>query len=177
MKLKTTLLLLLILISFFGVLFAQGFKLYNGYGLSVEFEMPYYSEVITDSVVWRTTETDSLNLGDGKGDISKATICRRIISCILTDFTKDGLTTCYHGKKWIHAHDWVYSEEWGAREGLGCLVNHNGLHCDWTDKMRHRICRKCLRKETQREYWYQHRDEPPEPPKTEYEQLEERLNK
>ncbi len=69
-------------------------------------------------------------------------------------------------------HDWVYSEAWRAGGNTMCGVLHNGFHCDYDDMMRNRICKKCLRKETQREFWYQHREKPPQ---TEYEKLEKKL--
>lgn len=71
-------------------------------------------------------------------------------------------------------HDWVYSDTWRAGGNMQCCVLHHGEHCDYDDLMRNRICRVCLRKETQREFWYQHRAEPPE---SEYGKLENRLNK
>jgi hypothetical protein len=37
-----------------------------------------------------------------------------------------------------------------------------------------RICRKCLRKETLREQWYEHRTEPE---KTDFDRLDERIKK
>ena len=69
-------------------------------------------------------------------------------------------------------HDWVYSKTRYAKPFSGCLVMHHGFHCDYNDKVRDRICRKCMRKETEREFWYQHRVTPD---KTEYELLEEKL--
>lgn len=68
-------------------------------------------------------------------------------------------------------HEWVNSKLWHVMH-TGCDVLHYGFHCSLDDAMRHRICKKCLRKETQREQWYQHRSEHVE---TEYEKLEKRL--
>ncbi len=70
-------------------------------------------------------------------------------------------------------HKWVYSKGWRAGGSRFCGVNHDGFHCECDDMMRDRICKKCLRKETQRELWYQHANKPPE---TEYEKLEKKLN-
>ena len=71
-------------------------------------------------------------------------------------------------------HQWVYSRTRLAMLGVGYGVFHNGFHCSYNDRIRDRICKLCLRKETQRESWYQHREEPP---KTEYEILKEKLKK
>lgn len=95
-----------------------------------------FGYVITDSVIWRTVEVDSNNLG---------------------------VDTC--------KHKWVYSETWRAGGDRGCLVLHYGFHCSWDDRMRNKICKKCHRKETQREFWYQHRAEHVE---TEYEKLDKK---
>ena len=65
-------------------------------------------------------------------------------------------------------HDWKYSKARRFGGNLGCLVNHNGSHCDWDDMVRERICKLCLRWESQREVWYQHRKQPE---KTEFDSL------
>jgi hypothetical protein len=72
------------------------------------------------------------------------------------------------------SHEWIKGEETIAGPGYGCLVNHYGFHCDYDDGVYSRICHKCLRKETWREQWYQHR---PITPKTEYEKLDEMIKK
>ena len=69
-------------------------------------------------------------------------------------------------------HEWAYSDEWRSGGNNGCLVMHYGWHCSWDDGMRNRICKACLRKEEQREQWYQHKYIRPE---TEYEKLEKEL--
>ncbi len=69
-------------------------------------------------------------------------------------------------------HDWLEGEFSTAKPGYSCLVYHNGTHCSYNDKVKSRICRKCHRKERLREQWYEHREEPP---KTEYEKLNEEL--
>ena len=71
-------------------------------------------------------------------------------------------------------HSWTYSKTWRAGGAIVCGVLHGGFHCSWDDLMRDRICGKCFRKETQREFWYQREKEHV---KTEYEILEERLEK
>ena len=85
----------------------------------------------------------------------------RIISISVT-----GDTTCNH--------EWVYSEARDVNPGYGCLVLHYGFHCSEHDLIRSRICRKCFRKENQREFWYQHRQKHI---LTEYEVLEDSLKK
>lgn len=98
-----------------------------------------YQEVITDSIVWITTDIDSSNLGDRN--------CR---------------------------HDWVYSEAVDANANLHCGVLHvAGEHCEFHDRFRERICRKCKRYEVQREKYFQHVRKPE---KTEFEQLKEELS-
>lgn len=54
-------------------------------------------------------------------------------------------------------HDWVYSKRWRTNSNISCLVMHYGFHCSWNDAHRGLICRKCHRKEIQKETWYQHR--------------------
>lgn len=71
-------------------------------------------------------------------------------------------------------HEWVFSDEERAGGSNFCLVNHNGWHCSYDDKVRYGICKKCLRKERFREQWYQSIFVPP---KTEYEVLDSLLNK
>ena len=68
-------------------------------------------------------------------------------------------------------HIWTYSKEWRAGGNKGCLVSHNGSHCSRDDRMRDRICSHCMRKETQREFWYEHRKKYIE---TDYEKLEKK---
>jgi len=65
-------------------------------------------------------------------------------------------------------HRWVYSKE-VKTSNIGCLVDHKGFHCNWNDMEKYRICKICLRKEHQREKWYQHKNYPK---KTEYEVLD-----
>ena len=98
-----------------------------------------YEPVITDSIIWRTTEIDSLNLGKENCD-----------------------------------HVWIYSKDQQSNKMTSCAVNHMGFHCSWDDAWRNRICSQCLRKETQREHWYQHRKKYI---KTEYDKLEKLLKK
>ena len=74
-------------------------------------------------------------------------------------------------------HQWVY--EGNRKDGMNvvigrCAVYHNGFHCSYDDRIRGQICKNCLRKETWREQWYQHRDIPPKS-KSEYEILNEKL--
>jgi len=71
-------------------------------------------------------------------------------------------------------HKWIYSESKHIQsyEGIGCLVLHNGFHCDWDDLIRNRICEKCLRKEKQREFWYEHIKKKA---KTAYQMLDQKL--
>ena len=69
-------------------------------------------------------------------------------------------------------HIWIVGAGRYPNNTVGCLVDHNGFHCDWDDALRDRICCQCLRKETQREFWYQHRKKHIE---TEYEKLEKKL--
>jgi len=68
-------------------------------------------------------------------------------------------------------HKWKYSKEWKADYSF-CDVLHYGEHCSYDDKIRNRICEKCLRHETQKEQWYQHREEKP---LSEYDKLEKKL--
>ena len=69
-------------------------------------------------------------------------------------------------------HIWTHSATWRAGGNAGCLVMHWGSHCSWDDSMRDRICSQCTRKETQREFWYEHRKKHIE---TDYEKLEKKL--
>lgn len=71
-------------------------------------------------------------------------------------------------------HEWVYSNTWRAGYAKGCLGLHHGFHCPYDDQMRNRICGKCFRKETQREFWFQTQQEHIE---TEYEKLEKKLKR
>lgn len=70
------------------------------------------------------------------------------------------------------AHDWVEGDFTTAHPGWGCLVDHHGGHCSWTDAVKSRICRKCQRKETLRESTYEHWIDAP---RTEYEILKEKM--
>ncbi len=71
-------------------------------------------------------------------------------------------------------HAWSYSDEWRAGGNMGCLAMHYGSHCSYDDRMRDRICSQCFRKETQREFWYEHTKKHIE---TDYEKLEKKLIK
>jgi len=72
-------------------------------------------------------------------------------------------------------HDWVFGEPnydvSGSGLSIGCLVDHNGGHCDYDDDVREKICRKCMRSVIEREKWY-HRFVAP--PKSEFEILKEK---
>jgi len=70
-------------------------------------------------------------------------------------------------------HDWEEGEFSTAGAGRGCLVYHNGGHCSYDDKVKSRICKKCLRKEKLREEYYEHFQTNPE---TEFERLEKKIN-
>lgn len=55
-------------------------------------------------------------------------------------------------------HDWCFSEAYTSKEYVtfGCLAIHgDGEHCSYLDKKRSKICRLCLREESERERWYQ----------------------
>jgi len=128
------------------------------------FTIPY-GHVVTDTIIWVST-VDSLNLGDGSCGVE---LSRSHIGYANGFWISYGL---WH--ETVYTHEWIYSEPWYAGSWQTCLVGHNGFHCDLRDKMRNRICRKCLRKETQREKWIQHRYVPE---KSEYELLEEKMNR
>lgn len=69
-------------------------------------------------------------------------------------------------------HQWVYGDSLRA-SGVGCAVFHNGFHCPYDDRKRIAICRRCLRREYQREMWYQRREEAV---RSEYDILKDSLN-
>lgn len=71
-------------------------------------------------------------------------------------------------------HEWIEGNFSTAKPGVGCLVYHNGGHCSYDDRVKDRICKKCLRKEHLREDYYEHFEPNPE---TEFEKLEKRLQK
>lgn len=71
-------------------------------------------------------------------------------------------------------HDWCFSESGHSSAYItwGCLTIHGkGEHCSYQDKVRSKICRLCLREESERERWYQHYVAPQ---KTEFEVLKEK---
>ena len=96
-------------------------------------------------------------------DLNPNNIITDSISWYLYEVQYPGDSLCQH--EYIEGVKYMF-------KGFGCCVYHNGFHCDWTDMMLPKICKKCLRKEIWRENWYQHQQNPPE---TEYQKLEKKL--
>ncbi len=130
-----------------------------------------FNGVVTDSVVWRTVEVDSLNIGNGNKFLCGS---REEVLQIVRENPYDMFPIYRYTVEDRYNHEWVYSETWRTNDGRYDLVyrNNDGFHRGWDDLMRSRICKRCLRHEIQMEFWYQHRRVNPE---TEYEKLKRKL--
>lgn len=129
----------------------------SGEIVSAKVKVPKLEIVQADSIIWISTAVDS---------IQKFGWITDSITWVATD------TTTFKGDSKC-AHEWIYGKPDFSTVSwrFGCLVNHDGAHCDYDDDVREKICRKCLRSVIEREKWFQRFVAPP---KSEFEILKEK---